>query len=84
MTIETAGDTAGAADHGRALAIVTERLAADFPGRTDEVGAVVAEAYARTMGARVQSFRVLLAERDARAVLRRNREHRRHPLRATA
>ena len=37
----------------------------------DDVGAVVAEAYARTEGARVQTFRVLLAERDARNELRR-------------
>jgi hypothetical protein len=56
-------------DHGHGLALVTERLAAEFATRPEQVGSVVAEAYARTRDARVQSFRVLLAERDARAAL---------------
>jgi len=82
MTIEAVPE---AADHGHALAVVAERLALDFATGPDAAGAVVAEAYARTEGARVQSFRVLLAERDARAALRRDvGSDAARPLRVTA
>jgi len=70
---ETARSTDLAAEHDRALALVTQRLAGDFPTRAEQVGFLVAEAYARTRDARVQTFRVLLAERAARAELRHGR-----------
>ena len=69
MTIGAQATTDHPNAHAHALALVTERLAAEFATRPEQVGPVVAEAYARTRDARVQSFRVLLAERDARAAL---------------
>jgi hypothetical protein len=72
---EAAATVEAGAAHERALAVVTQRLAVDFPARAEQVGDLVAQAYARTRGARVQAFRVLLAERDARAELRRTLGH---------
>ena len=84
MTVETMVALSGAADHRRALDVVAERLAAEFPGRSDEIGTALAGAYARTADARVQAFRVLFAERDARDALRQGPEPGRPALRATA
>lgn len=61
---ETAGQT-----HARG--VLRDRLTADFPMiPSARVGELIDEAYARTAAARIQAFRVLLAERDVRAMLR--------------
>jgi hypothetical protein len=63
-------DALTSASDVRARGAVTERLIANFPSvAPDRIGTLVAEAYARTGGARIQAFRVLLAERDVRAEL---------------
>lgn len=55
----------------QARGVLTERLVAEFPSiPRPRVGALIDEAYRRTGDARIQAFRVLLAERDARAALR--------------
>jgi hypothetical protein len=57
--------------HGGALAGVRARLRDDFPSVPEEdVDSLLTEFFGRTRGARVQTFRVLLADRDARAALR--------------
>ena len=85
MAIQMTFEIGKGSDHAHALAVVAERLAGEFPGRDAEVGAIVAQAFARTVDARVQSFRVLLAERDARTELRRTAgAGADHALRATA
>jgi hypothetical protein len=54
-----------------ALQAVSRRLAVEFPETTPpEIGALLRRAYLRTAGARVQNFRVLLAEREVRRLLR--------------
>jgi hypothetical protein len=56
---------------GAALASVRARLRDDFPLVPPEhIDALLTEFFGRTRGARVQTFRVLLADRDARAALR--------------
>jgi hypothetical protein len=50
--------------------VLRDRLTAEFPDVAPErIGALIDQAYARTRGARVQLFRVLLAEREVRAAL---------------
>jgi hypothetical protein len=54
-----------------ARGVLRDRLISDFPSVAPRrIGALVDEAYARTSGARVQAFRVVLAEREVRAALR--------------
>ena len=51
--------------------MLKDRLIARFPSVAPElIEALVAEAYAWTNGARIEAFRVVLAERDVRAKLR--------------
>lgn len=71
----TVGTERRATEHERALAILTERLAGDFAEHAERIQALVAAAYAETRDARVQTFRVLLAERAVRAELRRVPAH---------
>jgi hypothetical protein len=50
--------------------VLRDRLTAEYPNVPPErIGALIDQAYARTRGARVQLFRVLLAEREVRAAL---------------
>ncbi len=54
-----------------ARAVLRERLVSEFPSVPPaRVDTLLDEAYRRTDAARIQSYRVLLAERDARAALR--------------
>ena len=56
---------------GASLTSVRDRLCAEFPFvPADHVDSLLTEFFGRTRGARVQTFRVLLADRDARAALR--------------
>ena len=56
---------------GAALVSVRARLRDDFPFvPADYVDSLLSEFLGRTRDARVQTFRVLLADRDARAALR--------------
>lgn len=56
---------------GPPLDAITERLQFDYPSVPPErIVMLLGEAFAQTQSARVQSFRMLLAERDVRAALR--------------
>lgn len=53
-----------------ARAVLREQLVAEFPSvPSARVDALLDDAYGRTDAARIQSYRALLAERDARAAL---------------
>lgn len=70
----SAGRTEPTADDDRGLAAAHDRLRVSFPDTSPAVVAeLLFEAYARTAGARVQTYRVLLAERSARSALRTRR-----------
>jgi len=60
-----------------ALRAACVRLREDFPGAPDGlVEALMLEAYERTSDARIDAFRVVLAERETRSRLRRVRSPR--------
>jgi hypothetical protein len=60
-------------DVPRSLSMVAQRLHAEHPAvSVDTISGLLLLAYHRTEGARVQTFRTLLAERDTRAELNRS------------
>jgi hypothetical protein len=62
-------------DGGRDLAAAHARLVVDHPDADpSHLAFLLHEAYAATADAKVQTYRILLAERSARARLRRRRE----------
>ena len=67
----TSGIGAASKHQLHARGVLRDRLIAEFPSVAPErIGALVDAAYIRTSSARVQAFRVLLAERDVRETLR--------------
>ena len=65
------GLVAASKHHLHARGVLRDRLITEFPSVAPErIGALVDAAYARTTSARIQAFRILLAERDVRAPLR--------------
>jgi hypothetical protein len=70
-TISSGVDARISAAQVHARGVLRDRLSAEFPAVSPAtLGELVDEAYARTSGARIQAFRVVLAERDVRARLR--------------
>jgi hypothetical protein len=70
--LPTSSDTERSASQLHARGVLRERLIAEYPSVPPaRIGALVDDAYLRTSGARVQVFRVILAEREVRAALGR-------------
>jgi hypothetical protein len=70
-TRRSAGRNRDVTVSGPSLEAVSERLQTDYPSvEREQIVTLLGEAFAQTNSARVQSFRMLLAERNVRAALR--------------